>query len=71
MLAATSHGTQCMRQQLHFRLSQLTTLVGKLEEGRTHYPGVCCLIQGRGLLLDYFILQLSDMLCPGQFGSIS
>lgn len=70
-LAATSHGTQHTRQQLRFRWSQLTTLVGKLEQGRTCNPGVHYPIQGRRSLLNYFILWLCDLLCPGQFGTIS
>ena len=66
MLAATSQGTWCTRQQLRFRWSQLTTLVGELEEGRTCNPGVHYLIQGRQLLLNYFVLQLCDLLCLSQ-----
>lgn len=50
---------------------QVAILVGKGEEERMCYPGLCCLIQRRELVCNYFTLQLSDLLCPGQFGSLS
>lgn len=44
---------------------------GKVGEKRVCYPGVCCLIQRRELLLNYFTLELRDLLYPGQFGNLS